>query len=305
MINAIKDNWWYVAAEPPPPPPPPPPEPVLGWRGINKFCITSNGENTGQSMFDDLEQYDVNTLASTGVVKDNVQGDPDYIAPVQDTATCPITQYAWEGYQPYCITEENYKTIDNNTKIIVTFDDSGSMLSTRTKLENMIAIDLKNQLLPYYNSEADYNNKVSFFKIKDERFIKVMSDSINNNPTGNTILLVFQNEAFPAYEPITPGANEPYGDSYFPDITALNNSLNNYTHEFNAVVFQVNYEDDLFKLWLSDVKAGIGNYVTPNGFSNKDIAIKYDVLEGAQAGSSSAYYANLVIQELNNLGFNI
>lgn len=301
MINAIKDNWWNKVDDPLPPPPPPPPEPVYAWRGIDKFCIQNAGENTGESMYDNLEEYDVDTLAATGNVKDNVIGDPNYIAPTQDEATCPITQYAWEGYQPYCITEQNFKTIDNNTKIIVTFDDSGSMEATSPKLQTMISTDLKNRLVQYYNSEAEYNSKVSFFKIKDERFIKVMKDSIN--PIGNTIVLVFQNEALPVYE--TTNSTDPLEPTYFSDLNSLNSALDTYSYDFNAVIFQVNFEDILFKQWLGYVKGGQGSYAGNKGFSNKPIAIKYDVLEGAQAGSSSAYYANLVIQELNNLGFNI
>lgn len=135
MISAIKDNWWNQVNNPPPPPPPPPEEPTYAWRGIDKYCIKSVGENTGQSMYDNLEQYNVDTLASTGVVKDNVSGDPDYIAPIQDEAACPITQYAWEGYQPYCNTEEVGVPCNNTIDVAFVVDVTGSMDNTINNLK--------------------------------------------------------------------------------------------------------------------------------------------------------------------------
>lgn len=47
------------------------------------------GGNTGYKGYADLEEYNTVTNAATGTTKTNVDSDPDYIAPVFDTITCP------------------------------------------------------------------------------------------------------------------------------------------------------------------------------------------------------------------------
>ena len=49
------------------------------------------GDNTGIVDVLTLEQYNENNGVPTGVTKDNVYGDPDYIAPYFDIVECPIT----------------------------------------------------------------------------------------------------------------------------------------------------------------------------------------------------------------------
>jgi len=84
------------------------PLPVYAWRGINQYCVQSNGVNTGYQKYNALEQYDVGTGIATGSTKSNVSFDIDYIAPVYNETTCPLPviedTYAWEGYQPFCET---------------------------------------------------------------------------------------------------------------------------------------------------------------------------------------------------------
>lgn len=45
--------------------------------------------NTGFQGFTDLQEYNLETNNATGVTKTNDEGDPDYIAPVLDTTSCP------------------------------------------------------------------------------------------------------------------------------------------------------------------------------------------------------------------------
>jgi hypothetical protein len=47
------------------------------------------GGNTGEKGFNNLQEYNTVTNIPTGNVKPNDSGDPDYIAPAPDTATCP------------------------------------------------------------------------------------------------------------------------------------------------------------------------------------------------------------------------
>lgn len=46
--------------------------------------------NTGQKAYTTLEQYYTDDDTPTGVTKPNTVGDPDYVAPVTDTTTCPL-----------------------------------------------------------------------------------------------------------------------------------------------------------------------------------------------------------------------
>lgn len=103
MLEGIKDNWWYTPNDPDPGEPDP--EPVLAWRGTGYYCVQESGENTGYYSYTTLEEYDTATGAATGTTKPNESSDPDYIAPVEDNNACPLTEYEWEGYEPYCVTE--------------------------------------------------------------------------------------------------------------------------------------------------------------------------------------------------------
>lgn len=47
--------------------------------------------STGKKFYQTLEQYNANTGISTGVVKDNIDTDPDYIPPF-DSPSCPTTE---------------------------------------------------------------------------------------------------------------------------------------------------------------------------------------------------------------------
>lgn len=57
--------------------------------------------NTGRKIYQFLKEVNVATGVPTGVVKANVVGDPDYVAPVVDYLLCPIT--SWEAMDPFCL----------------------------------------------------------------------------------------------------------------------------------------------------------------------------------------------------------
>ena len=49
--------------------------------------------NTGYKGWSTLEQYYIDNNSATGTTKSNSSGDSDYVAPVSDTGTCPVTSY--------------------------------------------------------------------------------------------------------------------------------------------------------------------------------------------------------------------
>lgn len=59
--------------------------------------------NTGRKIYQFLKEVDAGTMTPTGVVKANVIGDPDYVAPVQDYSKCPVS--SWEAIDPSCNTQ--------------------------------------------------------------------------------------------------------------------------------------------------------------------------------------------------------
>lgn len=57
--------------------------------------------NTGRKIFQFLKQVNATTMTPTGVVKENLPGDPDYVAPIVDYTFCPIV--TWRPITPFCI----------------------------------------------------------------------------------------------------------------------------------------------------------------------------------------------------------
>jgi len=75
-----------------------PEPPATAWRVLESSLRCerdANNINTGQTIYDFLEQYTTGDDLPTGVTKLNAPADPDYIAPVEDFAACPV---AFGGY---------------------------------------------------------------------------------------------------------------------------------------------------------------------------------------------------------------
>ena len=203
---------------------------------------------------------------------------------------------------------QEIKVIDNNTNVNIIFDDSGSMGDTLPILKSMVDNELKTKLLPYYDTLADYEARVNIsYMGKDERFLRHIANKLDY--TGNSIFLIFQNEAtnfqngyqtYQSYDPLEP--------AYVTDIDLFNNNLNSYTSQFNAVMFQVEsgaYPAG-FQRWLEFVKKGEGNYSGDKGLSDRNtFNMRYDIFGTTLEGASAQYYTDLIVGELNNLGFNI
>jgi hypothetical protein len=194
------------------------------------------------------------------------------------------------------------RNINNNTKVHILFDDSGSMDSTRDDLERMKDYELKEVLLPYYDDEARYNSQVVIDNIGDvANYIEHSFDAINNLAVEDSIFLIFQDEAESDYhrDPNT-FDNSILEPMYETEITALNTKLDS-LGRCDIVMFQVGGYPG-FKSFLEAVENGTGAYAGNKGLSGRDnFKVKYDVISNSNGG----YYANLVVDSLNELGFNI
>jgi len=77
-------------------------------------CELNEGENTGYKIYDTLLERIIGTNNFTGQTRPNTQGNPDYVAPVQDPEMCPVNveppiqtfEPEWIGTSEYCVTED-------------------------------------------------------------------------------------------------------------------------------------------------------------------------------------------------------
>ncbi|SHG33398.1 hypothetical protein SAMN05444483_10941 [Salegentibacter echinorum] len=194
--------------------------------------------------------------------------------------------------------------IDEDTEIYIYFDSSGSMNSTLAPLQTMRNTLLKDALLPLYGDDEDeYDAKVRVIQNPTERTFNMLNIE-GDTPTGNVIALVFQDEAQFVYHNI--GAswdiNSPRTVTYDTDISTLRGRVASFpTNYYRGVVFQVDGFDD-FEDLIHAVEDGTGNYSGSNGLSDRsEFAYVYDVNDG----DSAQYYADLIVQTLQDLGYNL
>lgn len=190
--------------------------------------------------------------------------------------------------------------IDANTTILIYFDSSGSMNSTLTPLTTAKndAQYIKALLLPYYNNNATtYNSKVTIVNHATERTFDMVNFLGATAPSGNIVVMVFQDESSP-YGASNAGTAD---TELAADIAALRTRLTAFHSTsptyFRAVVFQVSGYND-FKLLIKKVEDGVSPYSGAAGLSDKvEIGYVYDVTDGG----TPRYYTDLIGAALNDL----
>ena len=199
-------------------------------------------------------------------------------------------------------------SINTDTQINLWFDNSGSMDATLAPLQDMVAGNLKSCLLQFYgNDSAKYDNLVQVRLFSSERgFIPAATtpDAVGATKVWN---FVFQDEAMPIYK----GQyfdNQIRKQAYDDDMSNLRKvMLDNPTGYVVPVFFQVVAWHPEFKKFLQGVQNGEGRYHPPFGLADKTSETKfyYDVEDGITYASNPAYYRDLIIQAVNDLGFTI
>ena len=204
--------------------------------------------------------------------------------------------------------------IDENTEINIWFDNSGSMNSTLTPLQNMRDGILKTCLLPFFNNDEQLYNTNVVVKNFTPPSANVERTFLVLNTTGTTqnitkvINLVFQDEAQSNYHPNTAtfDINATRTSTYDTDINNFRNTLSLLSlGYYSGVVFRVNtgpntYEG--FRQFLVAVRDGLGQYSGQNGLSDKS---EVTFVEYVNAADTPTYYANQIITALNTLGYNL
>ncbi len=196
--------------------------------------------------------------------------------------------------------------IDNDTFINIYFDSSGSMDDTLVPLQTMRDTLLKDALLPLYDNETEYNNKVQVIQDAGERMLDMLDFKGAAPPVGNQIVLVFMDESNPIYHDASAvfDPNATRTAQYDTDIAAFRTRLAGFAPDFyRGVVFQVDFPAGPdFKGFVQAVENGTGLYNLSNGLSDRaEVLFKYDITDGGTA----QYYRDQIISALQELGYNV
>jgi hypothetical protein len=205
--------------------------------------------------------------------------------------------------------------IDEDTLIIIWFDNSGSMNSTLAPLQTMRDTILRDCLVQFYGGNyALYDQNVTVKNFDDatkpggsERTLFVLNTTGSLPTTTKVINLVFQDESSPYNAVTSPFSTSGRTAQYDIDVAAFRTTLNNVPNNdyYRGVVFRVNTGPnsfDGFRQFLVAVRDGTDAYSGTNGLSDKS-EIAY--VEYVTAASTPQYYADQIITALNTLGYNL
>jgi hypothetical protein len=126
------------------------------------------------------------------------------------------------------------------TELSLVIDSTSNLADTKTQLDILVSTDLKDLLLPFYGSEAKYEEKVRVIENDTERPYSMLTTF--NLSSKNCFVFAFIDEA------------TPYGDIYttaYPTITADINTLVakvlSYKNEYRGFIFRIkDTGDDTF-----------------------------------------------------------
>ena len=188
---------------------------------------------------------------------------------------------------------------DQDTKILMYFDSSGSMNSTLAPLETMRDTLLRDRLLPFYNNDNQlYDDSVFIVNDPSERTMYSLDMQNQTPPDGNVVVLVFQDEANTVYH----GAKleTTRTTTYDTDLATLRGRLNSYAPGYyRAVIFQV-AGSNVFSQFIQAIQNGTSPYNGTNGLSDRvEFGYNYNV----QDGGTPQYYLDLIVAALQNLGY--
>ena len=223
----------------------------------------------------------------------------------------------------------------STVKVNIFLDDSGSMNNVLLELLTMRDTVLKDCLLPFYNNDEDlYNQNVKALSMArtsgtEATFVAARYDITSGDdpgePTTNQINIVFQDEARPRYHTYhcTFSANDNLTPDFKKDMENLQGYYNRYQDPKKSPHAKVVYGPDFmrahifqvtgtgctaanYKILLKATENGEGNYVGDYSTLNWSDNIKYSYdIRWVQSSVDPYYYANLIIDAINNLGYNV
>jgi hypothetical protein len=198
--------------------------------------------------------------------------------------------------------------ITSNTNLLIYFDATGSMGTTYTALDDMRRTVFKDKLLPFYNNDqALYDSKVRLIDFQTERAFQAMNH-MNKVLEGNTVVMVFQNEAVPIYH-TAPFNSVPKTDMVNDLVLLKQRITNSRPNKYKVLSFHLHgpggwrTSSDAYKAMMKAVELGNSGFEaeTANLTNYPEVKFLYD-LDHSQ---TPQYYLNEIIQAMNNLGYAI
>lgn len=268
-----------------------------GFNQTAKFLEENKmGYLVSNTLYTEAEILDLVDDATFPVATETIYSNQDILNTVDFTFDRPNNEeylyLIWDYRNPELV-------IDQDTKIRIYFDSSGSMNSTLAPLQIMRDTILKDRLLPLYNGDsALYDASVEVISEGSERTMDMLNLQ-GETPEGNVISLVFQDESNPVYYGSTFDTKT---SQYDTDIAALRNRLAIFpTDYYRGVIFQVNEDSGTtFKQFVTAVRLGTSVYSGVNGLSDRnEFNYKFDVNDG----DTPQYYLDQIVDALTELGY--
>ena len=203
---------------------------------------------------------------------------------------------------------------DGALHIMIHVDGSGSLLSTRVKLDEMKETLLKEALLPYYNNdESLYDKRVTIIDDSGERTLQFFTQATKKD---NVLAIAFQDEAAPDYH--LPNFNKVPQSAYSLDLKNLKSGLNGYSGVYRGVMFQVDRGRTLSKSFKEMVECAwngegylseqnLKRYHRDNNrhhIKNKHGVVFSDEYH-AKSEADPAYYLDLIFKASERVGLNL
>ena len=192
--------------------------------------------------------------------------------------------------------------VDTNTEINIFFDTSGSMDSSLAPLQHARDMLLANLLVPFYDNDmAQYNQRVSFIEIPNERPFQWAQTVGSSGDVTKVINLLFTDENSP-YDQL-----QTLNSTVNTDLIALRNVLGSTpTSEYYRMVHFAVEGHIQYQEGVVDVYAGTGPFANV-GTNLADYVEeeKVRLVTGVTNGASPQYYAAHILDAINNLGYNL
>ena len=193
-------------------------------------------------------------------------------------------------------------------------DGSGSLLSTRAKLDEMKQTLLKQALLPYYNNdETLYDKRVTIIDSSGERTLQFFTQAAHKD---NVLAIAFQDEAAPDYH--LPNFNKTPQNAYSTDLRKLKYLLSEYKGVYRGIMFQVDRGRTFSKSFKELVECAwngegylseenLKKYHRDNNLShirNKHGVVFSDEYHAKSEGEPQ-YYLDLIFQAASRVGIDL
>ena len=203
--------------------------------------------------------------------------------------------------------------VDKNVEFVIWQDESGSLGNVISgsgevaALANMAENELKNSFLTYYeNDTVLYNQRVRLYATADERIFNWAAQPAQDATAEKIVHLIYTDETSPSYYSTSSAYTQP--SLYLNDMLNLRSVLDGQTNfgDHLAIIFCIEKTTSPstrnFTTFIDAVSSGTNGFDGSKGLSDRsEIIFVRNVLRL----QDSAYYHQVTIQALQDLGFKI